>query len=222
MNFELNGDIAILTMDDGKANVVNPAFTAAANAALDRAEQEAKAIVITGRDGMFSAGFDLKGFQGSVDDMVTQVRGGFELLVRLFKFPQPVIAACSGHAFGIGAFYLLVADNRIGVTGNYAVNLPETKISMEVPPPLMALACSRLSPLHLTRAVLQSEKYTHEAAIAAGFIDDIVAPDELLPRALTLANQLAELPAAQYAKNKLDLRKPSIGEMEAYLAEHMR
>ena len=57
---EIRDEIAIVTMDDGKANAINPPMLEALNACLDQAENEAKVLIITGREGRFSGGFDLK------------------------------------------------------------------------------------------------------------------------------------------------------------------
>ena len=57
---EIKDEIATITMDDGKANAINPTMLEALNACLDQAEKEAKALIITGREGRFSGGFDLK------------------------------------------------------------------------------------------------------------------------------------------------------------------
>jgi len=53
---EITNDIALIRMDDGKANAINFDMLAALNSALDTAEANAKAIVLTGRDGRFSGG----------------------------------------------------------------------------------------------------------------------------------------------------------------------
>ena len=53
----IENEIAVITMDDGKANAINPAMLDALNAALDEAEKSAKAIVITGRPDRFSGGW---------------------------------------------------------------------------------------------------------------------------------------------------------------------
>src|SRR5690606_22123234 len=108
--------VATLTMDDGKANAMGPAMQAALNAALDRAEADKAIVVLTGRPGMFSGGFDLSVFKAG-DPKVTfqMLTGGAQLAQRLLSYPHPVIAACSGHAVAMGLFLLLCADVRIGL-----------------------------------------------------------------------------------------------------------
>jgi enoyl-CoA hydratase len=217
MEFELCESVAILRIDDGKANAVSHRFLDDVNAGLDRAEQQAGAVILRGRQGMFSAGFDLAEFKKGPEATIALARRGFELLVRLYGLPLPLVAACSGHGIAMGAFILLACDTRIGIHGDFRISLPETAIGMDLPPLLMALTASRLSKRHLTRAAIQSEVYSPEAAMDAGFLDEVVAADELDPRALATATRLAQLPRKYYAGNKLATRAETLAAMQAFL-----
>jgi enoyl-CoA hydratase len=217
MDFELSDNIAILRFDDGKANAVGHSFLDQVNDGLDRAEKEAKAVILRGREGMFSAGFDLKEFQKGPEATIALARRGFEFLLRLYSYPLPVVAACSGHGIALGAFILLAADTRIGVSGDFKICLPETAIGMDIPPLLMGLTRSRISPLHLTRAAIQSENYSPQSAVEAGFLDEVVDPAKLDERALAAAVKLAELPGKFYARNKTSARRETIAAMQAAL-----
>ncbi|MFK8049142.1 MAG: crotonase/enoyl-CoA hydratase family protein [Halioglobus sp.] len=211
MNYELNNNIATLTFDDGKANVVGHTFLDDINAGLDRAEAEkVGAVIIKGREGMFSAGFDLGEFKKGPEEGQAMVKRGFELLVRLYSFPMPTVAACTGHGIAMGAFLIMACDSRVGSHGKFKMSLPETAISMALPPILVELASSRISKQHKTRVILQSEVYNPENAIAAGFIDEVVDADQLDARTMEIAETLAALPQVQYAANKLSLRAHSL------------
>ena len=88
--------ISILTLDDGKANVFSPEMSQHINECLDNVPTEEGCLIITGREGMFSAGFDLKTIQGGDMELIQKMTlNGFKLLSRVFAFPRPVIAACS-------------------------------------------------------------------------------------------------------------------------------
>ena len=97
LTYTLVNDVAVLHIDDGKANAVSHAFIEAVNGGLDRATDEAKAVVIQGRDGVFSAGFDLKEIQKGAEQAAALAGAGGKLLLRLFQHPQPVVAAAGGH-----------------------------------------------------------------------------------------------------------------------------
>jgi enoyl-CoA hydratase len=214
MNYELRNTIAVLTFDDGKANVVGHSFLDGINAGLGRAQEEqAGAVILKGREGMFSGGFDLNEFKKGPEAGGAMVKRGFELLVRLYGFPLPLVAACTGHGIAMGAFIVMSCDSRIGVRGDYKMSLPETAIGMELPPLLVELAASRISRRHMTRVALQSEVYTPESAVDAGFIDEVVDAAELDARALAIAERLAKLPRAQYAANKLSIRERTLKAM---------
>ncbi len=219
INYELNDDIAVLSMDDGKANVVGHALIDDIHTYLDRAEQEAKAVVIAGREGIFSGGFDLAEFAKGADASLALVQRGFPMLLRLFKHPQPLVAACTGHGIAAGSFMLLACDTRVAVSGNYTHRLPETAIGMTLPVVLHEFAAARLSRRFLTAAVIQAQAFTPEQAVEAGFVDELVEPDAVLSRATDIAKMLAEMPVEVYAQNKLDCRRQSIERMQASIDE---
>lgn len=222
MNYEVRNNIVTLTFDDGKANAVGHEFLDNINAGLDRAQAEsATAIILRGRNGMFSAGFDLGEFKKGPEAGLAMVTRGFELLVRLYSFPLPLVAACTGHGVAMGAFIIMACDTRIGSRGNFKMSLPETAIGMELPPILLALTASRISPLHMTRVALQSEVYSPEKAVEAGFIDEVVEAESLDARCAEVAEKLTQLPQAQYATNKLAVRAGTLQAMKDDL-EHMK
>jgi len=217
MSYQLSNNVAIISIDDGKANVVSHKFIDQLYAHLDRAEREASAVILTGRDGMFSAGFDLKEFQVSQEAANALVGRGMEMLTRLYEFPLPVISACAGHAIGMGAFLLMASDNRIGAEADYQVTLPETGISMPFTPVLRTLIHDRIASSHKTTAMVQSTPHTPQQAVTAGFLDCVVEADQLMSQAQALAEKLAELPKEFYTRNKRDLRADSLKAMHASL-----
>lgn len=211
MEYETSNNIVTLSFDDGKANVVGHQFLEDINQGLDRAEKEqAGAVILRGREGMFSAGFDLGEFKKGPEQGMSMVKRGFELLVRLYSFPLPVVAACTGHGIAMGAFIVMASDYRIGSRGAFKMSLPETAIGMDLPPILVELTASRIAKRHLSRVALQSEVYDPEQAVEAGFTDEVVDTAALDARAMEVAEKLAQLPQAQYAANKLSIRANSL------------
>ena len=215
MQYEVNNNIVTLTFDDGKANVVGQSFLTGINAGLDRAEKEgASAVILRGREGMFSAGFDLGEFKKGPEQGMAMVQKGFELLIRLYSCPLPLVAACTGHGIAMGAFIIMACDMRIGIRGEFKMSLPETAIGMELPPILLELTASRISRRHMTRVALLSEVYNPEQAVLAGFTDEVVEPAELEARCMAVAEKLAQLPKAQFAANKLSVRAGTLQAMQ--------
>ena len=214
LNYELRGDVACLTLDDGKVNAIGHDMIKHINDALDKAENEAKAVLIIGRENMLSGGFDLKEFKKGPEATTALVRNGFQMLTRMYGFPLPLVTACTGHAVALGAFLLLASDTRIGTHGDFKITLPETAISMEVPAALMTLCVSRLTTQHLTRAAIQAEVYTPEGAVEAGFYDEVTDLDNLVEHALGVAQRLAQLPTEFYGRNKLLARNDLLATMQ--------
>lgn len=213
MEYTLENNIATLHFDDGKVNAVGHQFIDDMYEGLDKAQAEAGAVMIAGKEGIFSAGFDLKELQKGEKELTALVNRGFKLLTRLFSHPQPTIAVCDGHAAGMGAFLLLAADTRVGSTGDYKVNLPETSIGMQFHETLTALIHARVDCRYQTMTMVQSQPLTPEMAVKAGFLDIVVPQEELLAQATGYAQGLAGLPAEFYKINKLDLRSGPLSNM---------
>ncbi|MBU2982271.1 crotonase/enoyl-CoA hydratase family protein [Lentibacter algarum] len=218
ISYELHNDIATLSMDDGKLNVVNPTFIAAMNEALDKAEADkAKAVVLMGRDQVYSAGFDLKEFAKGQEATLAQVKGGFELLTRLLSFSRPVVAGCTGHGIGLGIFLLLVCDYRVGAQGAFKYSMPESRIGLDLGALLIALAKSRINPKHLTRMAVLSEDIDVATALEAGVLDEVVDAADVPTRAAEVATGLASMPVV-FGKNKREIKAAELAEMRAFLA----
>ncbi|HHH30608.1 MAG TPA: crotonase/enoyl-CoA hydratase family protein [Polyangiaceae bacterium] len=206
VSFELDGDVAVLTMDDGKANALSPSMIAQLNEALDRAEREAKAVLLTGREGKLCAGFDLKVVASGPDAAVALFRDGAELLMRMYAHPQPLVVAATGHAIAGGALLLGVADRRIGMNGPFKIGLNEVSIGMPLPIFAYELARARLAPTHLYDATLAATLYDPEAAVQVGWLDRTADASELPQVAHREAARLAKLPAGPYALTKRGMR----------------
>lgn len=220
IQYTLENDIAILKMDDGKANVFSPSMSKDLSDKFTRAENEAKATVLIGRDGQFSAGFDLSVMQsGDAQAMITMVIAGFELLYQVAAHPQPVIAACTGNAMGLGAFLLLAADTRIAIDQQSKICLPETRAGMAFPAILVAAAKGRLNPANYIEATLQSQLYNPQSAIEAGFIDVLLPSSTFEQEVMATAVSLAQLPTHTYGNNKRDLLSAKLATMKKSLDE---
>jgi enoyl-CoA hydratase len=220
MKYELQNNIALVSIDDGKANAVGHSFLDGLNNALDRAENDkAGAVILRGREGIFSAGFDLGEFKNGPEAGMAMVTKGMQILIRLYGFPLPIVAACTGHGIAMGAFIIMACDSRIGTRGAFKITLPETAIGMELPHTLLELTASRIPPQYITRVAIQSEVFDPDQAVTAGFLDEVVEAQELDARALAVAEKLAQLPQKQYAANKLFARKKAIAAMTEELAK---
>ncbi|AOW14983.1 hypothetical protein LPB72_13060 [Hydrogenophaga crassostreae] len=200
--------VATLTMDDGKANAMGPAMQAALNAAFDRAEADKATVVLTGRPGVFSGGFDLGVFKAGDPKLTFQMlTGGAQLAQRVLSYPHPVIAACSGHAVAMGLFLLQCADVRIGLEEGSGAMLQANEIQIGMTLPYFALeTCrERVSTPHL-HLVGTASAYAGEAAVVAGLLDEAVAPDAMAAAVQAHVARLKKAHPASFTATKQRLR----------------
>lgn len=212
VTYELRDRIAVISIDDGKANALSFEVLAAIDEGLDRAEaDDAGAVLIAGRAGMFSGGFDLK-VMGSGDAKATLglVTTGAELILRMYRSPKPIVAACTGHAVAAGALLLMGAHHRVGADGAFRIFLIETQNGMVLPDWAVELTKERLVGPHAQQAAIESRVYDPATAVDAGFLDRVVAADGVVDAALAEAARLAALPAAAYAGNAAKVRAAGV------------
>ncbi len=207
----ISDDIALIQWDDGKKNAMTLDGLASINAALDEADEKAKAIVLAGRPGSFCAGFDLATMtSGDIDAIMALGMAGGRLAARLYAEPKPLVAACTGHAFTIGAFWLLACDTRIGEQGAYKFGFNETAMGMVLTPWSFELLKARINPALFVPTVTQSRIYDPQGAVQAGILDELVDEGAAVDAALAAATGFASLPANTYAGNKLVVREHAL------------
>ena len=221
LDYRLDDGVGVLRLDDGKANALSPAVIEALGAALDRAEKEARAVLLLGRPGRLCAGFDLSVMRAGQEPMRALVSAGAELLLRIAVHPLPIVVGCTGHALAAGAILLLAADTRIGARGEFKLGLNEVAIGMALPIFGFELARERLSTRHFTRAAIQAELFDPEGAVAAGFLDRTCAPEALAETALAEARRLGAVPQPAYARTKQACRGRLVAEIRATLRDDM-
>src|ERR1700754_2502875 len=192
VSYELTESVATITLDDGKVNVLGPDMQSSINEALDRAEKDsAKAVVIAGNQRVFSGGFDLAVFQsGDPKAALGMLAGGFELSLRCLTFPAPVIMAATGSAIAMGSFLLLSGDHRVGQPKTKCQAI-EVAIGMPIPISAIEIMRFRLTPAAFDRGAGMAATFVGDDAIAGGWLDEIVAADQVVARAQEVAAQAA-------------------------------
>ena len=185
LTLEFQENVAILTHDDGKRNVFSPDAIRDFNEALDEVEAKSASLMWFGRDGCFSAGFDLKVISsGDADGAAAMVKAGGALAFRIFTFPHPVVCAVTGHCLALGSVMLVCADKRVGIEGDYKYGLNETAIDMDLPAFGYEPAVYRLAEAHRFESIVAAQIHSPESAMAAGFLDEVVPSTALVDRAM--------------------------------------
>jgi enoyl-CoA hydratase len=222
VHYSSTGKVARIRMDDGKVNVMTFAMLDALGEALDRAEREAAVVIVTGREHVFSAGFDLNVLRGADAEMhLRMLRTGAELALRLLAFPTPVIAACNGHALPMGAFLMLASDVRIGADGPFGIGLNEVAIGLTIPQFAIELARQRLTPAHFNRGLMTGERLAPDEAARAGYLDVVVPAEALQERADATAALLTNIDFRAHAATKLKARGPAIAAVRAAIDQEL-
>ncbi|MGY9056101.1 MAG: crotonase/enoyl-CoA hydratase family protein [Alphaproteobacteria bacterium] len=216
VTYALSDGVAVLTMDDGKANAMAPAMLAALNAALDRAATEANAIVFRGKAGLLCGGFDLKIIRGEDEALKAAMRdAGMKLMQRIYMSPLPIVFACTGHAVAMGALLLLAGDARIGMRGDFKIGLNETAIGLSLPVAGLELARDRIVPTELTNAAILATLYSPDDAVRVGYLDEVADADVFDVTVKDRAKQLGELDRTAFATTKGRVRQATIDRIAA-------
>ena len=199
--------VAEIQMDDGRRNALGPVLLGQLFEAIEAAEKQNAAVLITGRPGTFCAGFDVEVIRQGPEKTREMTSQGAELWVRLLTFPRPVVMACTGHAVAAGAVLLCTADWRVAATGDFKIGLSEVELGLPLQGVPLELVRARLSKRHFERATVLAEVYGPDAAIDASWVDETAPEDEIIERARVVAQRYAALPATAFARTKKQSRR---------------
>ena len=206
VQYDLQDGIATIRIDDGKRNALAPEVLREIYAAFDRAEADKAIVILTGREDVFSAGFDLKVMKKGGMRAIGMLRSGYGLPARVLRYPYPVIVACNGHSLAMGVFLMLSADYIIGCRGDFKISANEVAIGMTMPRVAAAVLRNRLQPAAFQRAVTVAQYFDPDTALDAGFFDELVYANELSERANQKANEFRELDDVAHRISKRRIR----------------
>jgi enoyl-CoA hydratase len=200
--------IAVVTMTHGKANALTIAFCDAIAACFNEIKSSAaRAVVLTGQGKIFSAGVDLPHM---LDGGPPYVRDFLPALHRLYEavffHPKPVVAAINGHAIAGGCVLACCADRKIMAQGGGRIGVTELKVGVPFPPLAFEVMRYTTEPKYLTEAIVGAGTYLPEEGLLRGFVDEIVAPEMVMDRALAVAKAYAALSPAAFAQSKAQIR----------------
>lgn len=207
--YHVDRGIANVRFVHGKVNALGSASIADLRARLDQAVVDgADAVVITGQDGVFSAGFDLAELRSSEAAPGRLRVQLIDLVLRVFCFDRPVVIACTGHSLAAGAALLLAADWRIGVAGPYRLGFNETTLGVTISAATVALARYRM-PMPWLESLISGVTYPPPEGRLAGLLDDVVDDSEQLAEAArSVAERLAGIPRPAFLEMRRLIRGP--------------
>ncbi|MDG2420307.1 MAG: crotonase/enoyl-CoA hydratase family protein [Gammaproteobacteria bacterium] len=211
VSFKSDNGISTITMDDGKANAMSVQMLRGLNDALDQAERAGGVVILSGREGILSGGFDLSVFKsGDNEKILKMLTLGAELSHRMLSFPLPIIAACTGHAVAMGTFILLCCDYRIGAKGSSKFAANEVAIGLTVPYFAIEVIKQRVINKHRSKAVGLAHFFEIDEALEAGFLDQVAEPGQVLAESILKAEEFLKLDLNAHTGSKLRLREPML------------
>ena len=214
IRIERVGDVDVVRLEHGKVNALDTELLAALADAMDAIAASTSAAVITGNGRVFSAGVDLRrvvdGGAPYVAELIPALHRAF---MAVFTCRRPVVAAIDGAAIAGGCIIAAACDQRLMADGPAMIGT--TELVVGVPFPVAPIEIMQHACGHRTGDfVLRAQPVSVAEAVAAGLVDRAVPPDALLDQAITLATELAALPAEAYAMAKQRLRGPTIERIE--------
>lgn len=212
--FRIKDGIAYIDMDDGKVNAMSEAMLRALRLDLARAASAGAPVVLSGREGVFSAGFDLAVFKQGREAQARMLGAGIDLILDMLSFPYPVMTVCTGHAYPMGAFLMLSADLRFAVAGDFRIGLNEVAIGIPLPQFAVELARHRLAPQAVAR-ISTGTMFGPDEAAAYGYVDCVADQQSLAEKVLASAIMLRDLDNAAYRATKARLNAPVIAAIKA-------
>jgi enoyl-CoA hydratase len=214
--------ILVITLDDGAKNVLDVPVFEALTAAFDEAGDDVRAIVLTGREDILSAGLNLKILQSGVDAAAALVEGLGRLVMRIWTEPRPVVVAARGHAIAGGTMMCMAADHAVIGDGAFKLGLTETQVGLPLPLFGVALARHNLRSDVLEDLVIQGRTVSPAVAVEVGYATELAPIDEVLDRAMAVARTLAQLPVHAYGETKRRFRQATADEVLASIVDDTR
>jgi len=187
----------------------------------EAAESDSAAVILTGTGSIFSAGVDLFRLTGDGGREYCErfVPALSRLVLDVFAFPKPLVVAVNGHAIAGGCIMALCGDYRLMAAGSGRIGMPELLVGVPFPPAILEVVRFAVAPQSLQSLVYTGRTVQPDDALRYGFIDEVVAPDALLPRAEEIARQFAAGNAKNFALTKRELRDQTISRAKHYAHE---
>lgn len=177
-------------------NALNQDMIEALHAAIAKALADgAQGIVLSGAPGMYSAGVDVPALLGRDRDGVHAFwRSFFALCSTMATSPVPLVAAVTGHSPAGGAVLALFCDYRVMAAGAYKIGLNEVQVGLTVPAPMQLALRRVVGGYRAERLLVAGAMLDAEQALAQGFVDELVPPEQVIPRAHAWLEALLALP----------------------------
>ena len=209
LNITDHGAVREIQLARPPVNALNPELVTQLTDALKSAEQECRAVILSGRDGMFSAGLDVPSLLGMDREAMGEFWSSFHgLLETVARLDIPTVAAITGHSPAGGAVIALFCDTRIMTRGKYKIGLNETQVGLILPPSIHQALVRLVGAHRAERLLVAGALVSPEQAQAVGLVDDLADDFEAnRAAALTWCQAHLALPPATMAHNRRLMRE---------------
>jgi len=205
--------IQIIELSRPKVNAIDADLIRALNNEFDKIEQDSsiKGIILTGQDGIFSAGLDIINLYDRDKEYMKSFWAIFSnLLLRIYRYPKIIFTAISGHSPAGGTVISIMTDYRIMNNGNYVIGLNEVAVGLSMPIGIGRVFQSLLGERVAEKMTLTGKLVNPEEAESIGLIDKVVESENLLNYSIETMNKWLKLPFNKQIESKLSLRKEVI------------
>ncbi len=200
-------DVLELRLSRPPVNALSPELIATLRKAVDDAPANAEALVISAGPGLFSAGLDVPTLLTLDRDGMSQVWSDFfALLSGIAASPIPTVAAITGHSPAGGTVIALNCDYRVMAEGPFKLGLNETQVGLALPPAILG-SLQRLIGRHAAeRHIVAGNMIDAAQARAVGLVDELVAPESVIERAVQWCQFHLSLPRRAMTLNRAAAR----------------
>ena len=199
-----HGKVREIRLAKPPVNALNLEIVQMLTQSLREAQSECSAVVLSGRDGVFSAGLDVvELLQCDYDGMTRFWSAFFELLELVACSPIPVAVAITGHSPAGGAVICLMCDYRVMSQGRYQIGLNETRVGLIIPPVLQNAMARLVGPRIAEQMIVAGAMVDAEKALKIGFVDALESGYEAtIQNAIQWCEELLSLPQHSMLGNR--------------------
>jgi 3,2-trans-enoyl-CoA isomerase len=185
-----------IRLDRPPANALDPKLISVLADNLHNAGESAGAVVISGRPGMFSAGFDIPALLPLDREHIDQFWRGFLRLLRILaNMPVPTAFALTGHAPAGGIVLSLFGDYRVMCGGNYKTGLNEVQVGLVVAPVIKNALVRLVGPHPAEKILVPGTMLSADQALDIGLVDELEeTPESTVARAIAWCEHMLNLP----------------------------
>jgi 3,2-trans-enoyl-CoA isomerase len=205
--------IAVLSLDRGRSNAINSEMISELHQMIKNIENDDNiaGLIITGKEGFFSAGLDLIELYDYDEQKIRQFWIDFlSMVTAMVSFRKPMVAAISGHSPAGGCVLALCCDYRVMAEGKYIIGLNEVPVGIIVPESIFHLYAFWIGNAPAYRNMLEGKLMSTEEALSSRLVDELVKPESILYAAERRIQKYIQLDARTWQQSKLNLRSELI------------